>query len=289
MSSIQVPSDSMLFPEDELHEAELVPPEVPSRQSIPGHRYRFSIKKVLKVGGVAFLVVALTGAVVTIVMMANQLSELTIRVNSLDAAFRSGQIGQLAASVSAQDNLIKTLKDESEQRAADQNREINRLSGELLSVKTQADKVVELAGTLQQSLSSTEGRVSKLESELSKSMSAMNEQTRQSTEKTSPQARGEKKTQSARESVTRSGSTEIKKAKRSVSRIAAPAAPFSLTGIEHRGGQTFAVIVPSGASSVSQMKLLSPGDVSEGWVLRAINGNEAIFTLNGTERRLSIR
>lgn len=284
MSSSHAPSDSML-----LHEAELAPQEVPIGQPVPGHRYPFSIKKVLKVGGVAFLVVALAGAVVTITLLANQLSELTIRVNSLDAAFRSGQIGQLAASVSSQENRIKTLKDESEQRAADQTREINRLSGELLSVKTQAEKAVELAGTLQQSLSSTEERVSKLESELSKSMAAMNEQARQSTEKTSLQARGEKKTQSAREPVSRTGSTEIKKAKRSVSRIAAPAAPFSLTGIERRGGHTFAVIVPSGASAISQMKLLSPGDVSGGWVLRAISGNEAVFTFNGAERRLSVQ
>ncbi|WP_446924696.1 plasmid transfer protein [Klebsiella pneumoniae] len=280
MSSSHAPSESML-----LHDAELAPPEVPIGQPVPGHRYPFSIKKVFKVGGVAFLVVALAGAVVTIALLANQLSELTIRVNSLDAAFRSGQIGQLAASVSSQENRIKTLKDESEQRVADQTREINRLSGELLSVKTQADKAVELAGTLQQSLSSTEERVSKLESELSKSMTAMNEQARQSTEKTSQQAR----TQSAREPVSRTGSTEIKKAKRSVSRIAAPAAPFSLTGIERRGGHTFAVIVPSGASAVSQMKLLSPGDVSGGWVLRAISGNEAVFMFNGAERRLSVQ
>jgi hypothetical protein len=47
--------------------------------------------------------------------------------------------------------------------------------------------------------------------------------------------------------------------------------------------------MPVDATAVSQMQLLSPGDSAAGWLLRSVNGNEAVFTFNGAERRLSIR
>ncbi|WJV54846.1 hypothetical protein PCO85_05290 [Prodigiosinella aquatilis] len=64
-------------------------------------------------------------------------------------------------------------------------------------------------------------------------------------------------------------------------------APFILTGIEQRGGQTFAVVAPRGATTLSQMRLLSPGDSAWGWKLRRLEGNEALFSVNGIPQRIS--
>jgi hypothetical protein len=288
MSSSHAP-DSMLINEAD---PALTPPDVlvePSGKS--RIRFPFSIKKILKTGGVVVLIVALAGAVVTIGVLANQLSELTVRVNSLDAAFRSGQIGQLASSVADQDSRIKALKAATDQLAASQSQDIARLSGELQSARGLADKAGALAGDLQLSVSSTQERVSKIEAELARSATTVVTPAQPGIEAVSPQTKVEKTAPAKRELVAHAQSTSTKKTKRSAGRTAAPAtaAPFSLTGIERRGGHTFAVIIPAGASAVSQMQLLSPGDSAAGWLLRSINGNEAVFTFNGAERRLSIR
>lgn len=288
MSSSHAP-DSMLI--NEADQA-LTPPgvlvEPPGKSRI---RFPFSIKKILKTGGGVVLLVALAGAVVTIGVLANQLSELTIRVNSLDAAFRSGQIGQLASSVADQDSRIQALKAATDQIAASQSQDTARLSGELQSARGLADKAVALAGDLQLSVSSTQERVSKVEAELSHPAATVATPAQPGIEAVSPQTKVEKTALAKREPAAHAQSTSTKKTKRSAGRTAAPAtaAPFSLTGIERRGGHSFAVIMPTGASAVSQMQLLSPGDSAAGWLLRSVNGNEAVFTFNGAERRLSIR
>lgn len=288
MSSSHAP-DSMLINEAD---PALTPPEVLVEPSGKKHiRFPFSTRKILKTGGVVVLIVALAGAVVTIAVLVNQLSELTIRVNSLDAAFRSGQIGQLASSVADQNSRIQALNAATEQLAASQSQEIARLSGELQSARGLADKAAALAGDLQLSVSSTQERVNKIETELMRPATTVATPSPSGSDVVTPQTKAEKTAPAKRESVAHAQSTSTKKTKRSAGRTAAPAtaAPFSLTGIERRGGHTFAVIMPVGASAVSQMQLLSPGDNSEGWLLRSVNGNEAVFTVNGAERRLSIR
>ncbi|CCP05911.1 hypothetical protein BN440_0860 [Erwinia amylovora MR1] len=63
-----------------------------------------------------------------------------------------------------------------------------------------------------------------------------------------------------------------------------------LTGIERRGGQTFAVVIPRGMTQISAMRLLSPGDGMQGWTLRAIEGGgTALFEVNGREQRLQVQ
>lgn len=284
MSSSHAP-DSMLINEAD---SVLASPEQPVQKRI---RFPFSIKKILKTGSVVVLVVGLAGAVITIAVLVNQLSELTIRVNSLDAAFRSGQIGQLASSVTDQNSRIQALNTATEQLAAKQSQEIARLSGELQSTRGQADKAAALTGDLQLSVSSIQERVSKIETELTRPATTSAAPAQQDTGVVSPQMKVEKPAPAKREPVVRGQSTSTKKTNRSAGRTAAPAtaAPFSLTGIERRGGHTFAVIMPMGATAVSQMQLLSPGDSAAGWLLRSVNGNEAVFTFNGAERRLSIR
>lgn len=284
MSSSHAP-DSMLINEAD---SVLTSLEQPVQKRV---RFPFSIKKVLRTGSVVVLVVALSGAVVTIAVLVNQLSELTIRVNSLDAAFRSGQIGQLASSVADQNSRIQALNTATEQLAAKQSHEIARLSGELQSTRGQADKAAALTGDLQLSVSSIQERVSKIETELTRPATTSAAPAQQDTGVVSPQMKVEKSAPAKREPVVRAQSTSTKKTNRSAGRTAAPAtaAPFSLTGIERRGGHTFAVIMPVGATAVSQMQLLSPGDSAAGWLLRSVNGNEAVFTFNGAERRLSIR
>lgn len=288
MSSSHAPESMLINEADPVFASPGFSPEQPEKKRV---RFPFNIKKVLKTGSVVVLVVALSGAVVMIAVLINQLSELTIRVNSLDAAFRSGQIGQLASSVSSLDERITTLKSELQQVVGEQARDVARLNEEAQSSKELAEKAVALAGDLQLSVSSTQERVSKIETELARPATTLAAPTQPDTGVVSPQMKVEKPAPAKREPVVRAQSTSTKKTNRSAGRTAAPAtaAPFSLTGIERRGGHTFAVIMPTGASAVSQMQLLSPGDSTAGWLLRSVNSNEAVFTFNGAERRLSIR
>ncbi len=71
-----------------------------------------------------------------------------------------------------------------------------------------------------------------------------------------------------------------------VSRALPP--PFVLTGVERRGGQSYAVVLPAGAGSDwSQLKMLSPGESYRGWTLVSTDGNRAAFQVHGHIQQLT--
>ncbi|CAN7580416.1 hypothetical protein [Pseudomonas umsongensis] len=61
----------------------------------------------------------------------------------------------------------------------------------------------------------------------------------------------------------------------------APAPPLTLLGIETRGAVRFVAALPTGALSLSTVHLLQPGDSLNGWQLRAIREDEAVFHVPG--------
>ncbi|QIQ22159.1 hypothetical protein [Zophobihabitans entericus] len=69
---------------------------------------------------------------------------------------------------------------------------------------------------------------------------------------------------------------------------AAPTIPFKILGVELRASEQFLVIVPSKTPSLSHVKLLRVGDKDGNWQLQSIEGNKAIFKVNGVTRKLSI-
>ncbi|HGJ5065114.1 TPA: hypothetical protein ACJGSF_003218 [Salmonella enterica subsp. enterica serovar Muenchen] len=64
--------------------------------------------------------------------------------------------------------------------------------------------------------------------------------------------------------------------------------PFVLTGVERRGGQAYAVVLPAGAGSDwSQLHMLVPGENYRGWTLVSTDGNRAAFQVNGRIQQLT--
>lgn len=71
-----------------------------------------------------------------------------------------------------------------------------------------------------------------------------------------------------------------------VSRAFTP--PFVLTGVERRGGQAYAVVLPAGAGrDWSQLHMLAPGESYRGWTLVSTDGNRAAFQVNGRIQQLT--
>ncbi|UXZ97230.1 hypothetical protein K3169_04810 [Pseudomonas phytophila] len=70
-----------------------------------------------------------------------------------------------------------------------------------------------------------------------------------------------------------------------------PAAPFSIVGIEYRGGERFLSVAPPGSTRLSQLNLVRPGDMVAGsnWQLSSLDESRALFSINGAPRILPLR
>ncbi|MCY1688749.1 hypothetical protein, partial [Yersinia enterocolitica] len=196
-------------------------------------------------------------------------SNMTVR---LESAFSSGQLSQLASSVvsleehiagqeqrfAVKQDAMADIKTLSEQ-ALNQGRKVDQLATDLGEEKKVLLRLSEEMQVHQQELSALKAGIEtltvKIEKWLSTSKKKPLEQKR--TKSISPQ--NPQKT----------------------ARTESLAVPFVLTGIEQRGGQTYAVITPHKTTSLSQMQLLAPGDSTGGWTLRSAQGNEALFMVNG--------
>ncbi|MBK3845824.1 hypothetical protein [Stutzerimonas xanthomarina] len=64
--------------------------------------------------------------------------------------------------------------------------------------------------------------------------------------------------------------------------------PFRVIGAELRAGERFLSILPSASGSLSQVRLLRPGEAEDGWHLETIEGNTALFRHGNDTRRLPI-
>lgn len=73
-----------------------------------------------------------------------------------------------------------------------------------------------------------------------------------------------------------------------LSTIAQP--PFTVVGIEHRGGERFLAVGPPDTTQLSQISFIQPGDTVAGttWRLKALGGNSARFDVAGTPQIITV-
>lgn len=283
-------SVSQIMPEDVVPtNPEVTASDVAPDESLSQRRTPLNVKKIARTGCLALLIASLLGSVATVVVMAGKISDLSIRVNSLDAAFRSGQMSQLSGSVS-------TLEEVSVKNG----KQLESLSAGLLSVTNQMSSykndLSKFSSTLNGFSSEEQAQRTAIDGH-SEQINAFSARITQMEERVAGLIKAESNNvKNSQKQVTRektpvkSGAANTaKKRDRSVRR-AAVEAPFVLTGIERRGGQMFVVVIPRGNSQISAMRLLSPGDGMMGWTLRAIRDNgTAVFSVNGAEQSLQVQ
>ncbi|WP_247617891.1 hypothetical protein, partial [Pseudomonas syringae] len=58
--------------------------------------------------------------------------------------------------------------------------------------------------------------------------------------------------------------------------------PFSVVGVEYRGGERFLSVAPPGSTQLSQLNLIRPGDMVAGsnWQLNSLDDSRALFSIN---------
>lgn len=250
----------------------------------PRIRFSFNKRKIFKTCSIALLTVSLSGSLIALVVMGRQVSELTIRVNTLDAVFRSGQIGPLASNVASVEARLKTLEHQLVTLAS-LPAALHSAGNEQASLKYTVSQLQDAGNSNGQVVAQLQTRLSSLEHDVQQSSSALSELNRRLEQK----AAEPEKSRTATGAVKPRTGTSAKKINRSARRTVTLAAPFVLTGIERRGGQTFAVVIPRGVSQVSAMRLLSPGHSLLGWTLRSTDGSStALFVINGSEQRLHV-
>jgi hypothetical protein len=64
--------------------------------------------------------------------------------------------------------------------------------------------------------------------------------------------------------------------------------PFTPIGTEMRGGVQFLSLMPPGAHSSSEIRLLQCGDSEGDWMLEAIEGKSAVFRIHGRTERITL-
>lgn len=83
--------------------------------------------------------------------------------------------------------------------------------------------------------------------------------------------------------------TTQRPSKRPPAKIIPKIPPFTVHGIEVRGGQRFVAISPLGTGGPEHIQLLRIGDQHLGWRLEAIELRAVVFLVDGQSRRLSVR
>ncbi|AHG22700.1 hypothetical protein Z042_07465 [Chania multitudinisentens RB-25] len=133
-------------------------------------------------------------------------------------------------------------------------------------VRSQLQQQAEVDATQAQSLRTLQGTLSDLETRVTASASA----TPAATPTTAPKTAVTSKTTTS-----------------PVAASTRQPAPFVLSGIETRGGQTFAVVAPPTGQGLAQLQLVAPGSSVQGWRLVGIEGHQARFLPpNSTQTRV---
>ncbi|UYK96319.1 plasmid transfer protein [Pantoea stewartii] len=242
-----------------------------------------NLRRVARLVIPGLLVAALLGTLTASAVLLVRVSNLTIRVDTLDAAFRSGQIGQLSTNVAVMQEKLKTLEKQVAALEPVQDK-LSSLTSEQLKLSTRVSQLSDAGLSDQQSVQQLQLQLGQLSQTVQTSASVIEVLKQQAV--ATPKAPEPEK---AKPQPSQKAVSSTKKAKRSVRHAVMPAAPFELTGIERRGGQTFAVVIPRGVDLISSMRLLSPGDGFMGWTLRALEGNAALFSVNGSAVRLQVQ
>lgn len=209
-----------------------------------------------------------------------------ILLTSLDTAFRSGRVDALPQRVQALEEKQQQylpLTQAQDWRGEDGKarealkaqvtqlvKDSEQVRADVTALATQQDALKQLTDTLSSRLDEQVSRIGAL----SEWKTQREEKAAGTATKPSPKVRGEPAAASAAVKAP------------VVSRALMP--PFVLTGVERRGGQAYAVVLPAGAGSDwSQLHMLVPGESYRGWTLVSTDGNRAAFQVNGRIQQLT--
>ncbi|EAA4453265.1 hypothetical protein DRE43_25220 [Salmonella enterica subsp. enterica serovar Java] len=230
------------------------------------------------------LILGLAGAVA---YLWKTVSQQEILLTSLDTAFRSGQLDSLPQRIQALEEKqqqylpvtqAQTWHDEDglarkalETQVTQLVKDSESLRADVTALATQQDSLKQLTDALSSRL---DEQVSRIDA-LSAWKAQREERAAGTAAKPSPvRTQGEP------------AATSPAVRKPVVSRALPP--PFVLTGVERRGGQSYAVVLPAGSGSDwSQLQMLSPGESYRGWTLVSTDGNRAAFKVNGHIQQLT--
>ncbi|EGS2622018.1 hypothetical protein I8K75_000332 [Salmonella enterica] len=230
------------------------------------------------------LILGLAGAVA---YLWQTVSQQEILLTSLDTAFRSGQLDSLPQRIQALEEKqqqylpvtqAQTWRDEDglarkalETQVTQLVKDSESLRADVTALATQQDSLKQLTDALSSRLDEQVSRIDAL--------SAWKAQREEKTAATAVKP-------SAPRTREAPGIPSPAVKKNAVSRALPP--PFVLTGVERRGGQSYAVVLPAGSGSDwSQLQMLSPGESYRGWTLVSTDGNRAAFKVNGHIQQLT--
>lgn len=206
----------------------------------------------------------------------------SVRLESLDAAFRHGQLQQMPAELKELQTRVDALRsefvpvqafDSLRQSQGDLASTLNEKLDLYIKNATEQSAIPERLALLEQRIGGLQGMVDAHD----KRLSSLSSEWESKWEKLA-----------AQKAATAQGSRSVKKSQRVIKPVSAP---FTLTSIEHRGGQQYAVIIPhvSVGNRWSDIRMLTPGESINGWTLASIDGNQARFLVNGKPQTLTLQ
>ncbi|EKS3673628.1 hypothetical protein QL374_004848 [Salmonella enterica] len=245
-----------------------------------------SRKKVLSRVWAIFSGILILCLICAVALLWQTVRQQEILLTSLDTAFRSGRVDVLPQRVQALEEKQQQylpLTQAQDWRGEDGKarealkaqvtqlvKDSEQVRADVTALATQQDALKQLTDTLSSRLDEQASRIGAL----SDWKTQREEKATGAATKLSPKARREPAAASA------AAKTPV------VSRALTP--PFVLTGVERRGGQAYAVVLPAGAGSDwSQLHMLVPGESYRGWTLVSTDGNRAAFQVNGRIQQLT--
>lgn len=252
-----------------------------SRRAEPASR-----RKLLSRVWAIFSGILIPGLICVVALLWQTVRQQEILLTSLDTAFRSGRVDALPQRVQA-------LEDKQQQylpltQAQDWRGEDGKAREALKAQVTQLVKDSEQVRADVTALATQQYALKQLTDTLS---SRLNEQVSRIDALSDWKAQREEKSAGTATKPSLKARREPAAASAAVktpvvSRALTP--PFVLTGVERRGGQAYAVVLPAGAGSDwSQLHMLVPGESYRGWTLVSTDGNRAAFQVNGRIQQLT--
>ncbi|UMB77369.1 hypothetical protein FXN80_02775 [Dickeya fangzhongdai] len=235
-------------------------------------------------------VVIITASLACNAYLLNELSLQQIRMTSLEAAFRAGNLSKLSESIATIEGRLTGFSAEFLSR-----QDAQALADRVTTVEQSRNAVQQQVAENTQSiqrLSTAQAAERQALETLQLQMNALSDWKAQ-WEKMTAERKAEKSVTTAEGASTAKGIVKKKSLTRGPrirEQDKALSPPFVVNGVERRGGQMFLVASPADApTSLSQVRLLSPGDSLSGWTLTAVDGGQAHFTVNGHSQSIPLR
>ncbi len=237
-------------------------------------------------------VVIITASLACNAYLLNELSLQQIRMTSLEAAFRAGNLSKLSESIATIEGRLTGFSAEFLSR-----QDAQALADRLTTVEQSRNAVQQqIADNTQsiQRLSTAQAAERQALETLQLQFNALSDWKEQWSKMTADRKAEKSATTSTTEGASAAKETVKKKSLTRGPRIREQdkslSPPFVVNGVERRGGQMFLVASPADApTSLSQVRLLSPGDSLSGWTLTAVDGGQAHFTVNGHSQSIPLR